>query len=196
MRATTFFTLVLMLGCPSFGAMAQDLQPRPVDAPDVKGAKAYSQDGISFELPGNWIVTGNDPIEGGGRNVAIEAQKADFDTFALEANLHVYPEETAATLQESAEYLVGVYQDGQPENYSEPEFSEFELGGKDPALAVRYTHRALGNDSPHAKQFGLYARKPCGEGWICLIYTQTLAANESAAKAGLQKVFENVRYAP
>lgn len=195
MRPAALIALVATLACPSFGVAAQDLQARPIDPPDVKNMKSYSRDGISFELPGNWIVTNNDLIEGGGRNVSIEAEKADFETFALNANLHVYPEETAATLQESAEYLVNVYQDEQPENYSKPEYSEFNLG-KDPALTVRYMHKAFETDSPYAKQFGLYARKPCGEGWICLIYTQTIEANESAARAGLQKMFENVRYAP
>ena len=194
MQASALIALVVAFGS-SFAAVAQDIQTRPIDAPDVKNEKPYSQDGISFKLPGNWIVTDNQPIEGGGRNVSIEAEKADFETFALEANLHVYPEETAATLQESAEYLVNVYQDEQPEKYSTPEYSEFSLG-KAPALTVRYTHKGLDGDSAYAKQFGLYARKPCGEGWICLIYAQTLAANESAARAGLQKIFENVRYAP
>ena len=194
MQASALIALVVAFGS-SFAAVAQDIQTRPIDAPDVKNEKPYSQNGISFKLPGNWIVTDNQPIEGGGRNVSIEAEKADFETFALEANLHVYPEETAATLQESAEYLVNVYQDEQPEKYSTPEYSEFSLG-KAPALTVRYTHKGLDGDSAYAKQFGLYARKPCGEGWICLIYAQTLAANESAARAGLQKIFENVRYAP
>ena len=194
MQASALIALVVAFGS-SFAAVAQDIQTRPIDAPDVKNEKPYSQDGISFKLPGNWSVTDNQPIEGGGRNVSIEAEKADFETFALEANLHVYPEETAATLQESAEYLVNVYQDEQPEKYSTPEYSEFSLG-KAPALTVRYTHKGLDGDSAYAKQFGLYARKPCGEGWICLIYAQTLAANESAARAGLQKIFENVRYAP
>ena len=194
MQASALIALVVAFGS-SFAAVAQDIQTRPIDAPDVKNEKPYSQDGISFKLPGNWSVTDNQPIEGGGRNVSIEAEKADFETFALEANLHVYPEETAATLQESAEYLVNVYQDEQPEKYSTPEYSEFSLG-KAPALTVRYTHKGLDGDSAYAKQFGLYARKPCGEGWICLIYAQTLAANESAARAGLQKIFENVHYAP
>ena len=194
MQASALIAFAVAFGS-SFAAVAQDIQTRPIDAPDVKNEKPYSQDGISFKLPGNWIVTDNQPIEGGGRNVSIEAEKADFETFALEANLHVYPEETAATLQESAEYLVNVYQDEQPEKYSTPEYSEFSLG-KAPALTVRYTHKGLDGDSAYAKQFGLYARKPCGEGWICLIYAQTLAANESAARAGLQKIFENVRYAP
>lgn len=194
MQASALIALVVAFAS-SFAAMAQDIQARPIDAPDVRNEKPYSQDGISFKLPGNWIVTDNQPIEGGGRNVSIEAEKADFETFALEANLHVYPEETAATLQESAEYLVNVYQDEQPEKYSQPEYSEFSLG-KDPALTVRYTHKGLDGGSPYAKQFGLYARKPCGEGWICLIYAQTLAANESAARVGLQKIFEKVSYAP
>jgi hypothetical protein len=195
MQATALVALVITLGCSSFCALAQDVKARPIDAPDVKNTKPYSQDGISFKLPGNWIVTNNESIEGGGRNVSLEATKADFETYALEANLHVYPAETAATLQESAEYLVNVYQDEEPEKYTTPQYSEFSLG-KDPALTVRYKHKGLDSSSAYAQQFGLYARKPCGEGWICLIYAQTIAANESAARAGLQKVFENVRYAP
>ncbi|SFL26255.1 hypothetical protein [Lysobacter sp. cf310] len=175
---------------------AEKIATPAIAAPDVAHAKKYAQDGISVSLPGNWTVTENTAMdEGGGRALGIEADKPDFETLGLDITLQVYPEDSAPSLEGAAEFLVARQIDGS-KNYSEPKHSDYQLGGRFPALVSRYTHTVFDADSAYAKRVDLYALKPCGEGWVCLLYTQTLAANESAASAGMAKLYETMKFAP
>ncbi|KRA14987.1 hypothetical protein [Lysobacter sp. Root604] len=189
------FCLLLALAAAT-PVHAEKIATPAIAAPDVAHAKQYAQDGISVSLPGNWTVTENTAMdEGGGRALGIEADKPDFETLGLEITLQVYPDDIAPSLEGAAEFLVARQIDGS-KNYSEPKHSDYKLGGRHPAMVSRYTHTVFGADSPYAQRVDLYALKPCGDGWVCLIYAQTLAANESAASAGMAKLYETMKFAP
>ncbi len=196
MLRSSLSLLLLTLAATATPAHAAETETRAIAAPDVAHAKKYAQDGVSVSLPGNWTVTENTAMdEGGGRALGIEADKPDFETLGLDITLQVYPEDIAPSLEGAAEFLVARQIDGS-KNYSEPKHSDYKLGGRFPALVSRYTHTVFGADSPYAKRVDLYALKPCGDGWVCLIYAQTLAANESAASAGMAKLYETMKFAP
>ena len=196
MFRTSLSLLLLAAAATAMPARAEKTATPAIAAPDVAHAKKYAQDGVSFSLPGNWKVIENTAMdEGGGRALGIEADKPDFETLGLDITLQVYPEDIAPSLQGAAEFLVERQIDGS-KNYSQPKHTDYKLGGRFPALVSRYNHTVFGVDSPYAKRVDLYAIKPCGEGWVCLLYTQTLAANESAASAGMAKLYETMKFAP
>lgn len=196
MLRTSLSLLLLAAAATAMPARAEKIATPAIAAPDVAHAKKYAQDGISVSLPGNWTVTENTAMdEGGGRALGIEADKPDFETLGLDITLQVYPEDIAPSLQGAADFLVERQIDGS-KNYSQPKHADYKLGGRFPALVSRYNHNVFGADSPYAKRVDLYALKPCGEGWVCLLYAQTVAANESAASAGMAKLYETVKFAP
>lgn len=196
MLRSSLSLLLLALAATASPARAEKIATPAIAAPDVAHAKTYAQDGISVSLPGNWKVIENTAMdEGGGRALGIEADKPDFETLGLEITLQVYPDDIAPSLEGAAEFLVQRQIDGS-ENYSEPKHADYKLGGRFPALVSRYTHTVFGADSPYAKRVDLYALKPCGAGWTCLIYAQTVAANESAASAGMAQLYETIKFAP
>ena len=196
MHRPTLNLLLLALAAASTAAAAADVATPAIAAPDVAHAKKYAQDGISVSLPGNWKVIENTAMDdGGGRALGIEADKPDFETLGLDVTVQVYPDAIAPSLEGAAEFLTQQQIDGS-ENYTEPKHTDYQLGGRFPALVSRYTHTVFGADSAYAKRVDLYALKPCGKGWTCLLYTQTLAANESAASAGMAQLYESVKFAP
>jgi hypothetical protein len=196
MRLALFASAFLIsIGAP-FVALADAARPATIDPPELKATKPYSENGLSFDLPGNWTVTNNAAMDsGGGRLVNIEADKDGLEAIGLDASIQIFPDSMAPSLQDTADFLYKLQVDGST-NYSEPESAPYKLGGRDPALAQRYTHNVFTNDRPYAHRLDLVARKTCGEGWVCLIFTQTLAVNEKAGSAGLAKIYETIRFAP
>lgn len=189
--ASAFLTLI---GAPSV-ALA-DAKPATIASPDVKSPKTYSANGLSFELPGNWTVTNNAAMDsGGGRLVNIEADKDGLEAIGLDASIQIFPDSEAPSLEDAADFLYKLQVEGST-SYSGPESAPYKLGGRDPALAQRYTHNVFTKDQPYAHRLDLVARKTCGAGWVCLIFTQTLAVNEKAGSAGLAKIYETIRFAP
>lgn len=187
--------LLFSTGAPVV-ALADAVRPATIDSPDVKAPKTYSENGLSFDLPGNWTVTNNTAMDsGGGRLVNIEADKDGLDAIGLDASIQIFPDSAAPSLQDTADFLYKLQVDGST-SYSEPESTTYKLGGRDPALAQRYTHDVFTKDRPYAHRLDLIARKDCGQGWVCLIFTQTLAVNEKAGSAGLAKIYETIRFAP
>lgn len=196
MRFAFSLSLLLAMSAAPIAAMAQGTKPLTVEAPNVKAPKAYSQNGLSFELPGNWSVTNNSAMDsGGGRLVNIEADKDGIDPIGLDASIQIFPVSMAPTLKGTADFLYKLQQDGSP-NYSKPKNAAYKLGGRHPGLAVRYTHKVFTKDRPYAHRLDLVARKECGDGWVCLVFSQTLAINEKAASVGLAKIYETIRFAP
>ncbi|RDZ29541.1 hypothetical protein [Lysobacter silvisoli] len=187
---------LLLLALAAAPLHAETVATPAIAAPDVAHAKKYAQDGISLSLPGNWKVIENTAMEqGGGRALGIEADKPDFETLGLDITVQVYPDDIAPSLQGAAEFLVQQQTEGS-DSYTEAKHADYKLGGRFPALVARYTHTAFGADSAYAKRVDLYAIKACGAGWTCLLYTQTVAANESAASAGMAQLYDTVKFAP
>lgn len=196
MRLALLASAFLVLTGAPLIARADAAQPATIDPPEIKAPKTYAENGLSFDLPGNWTVTNNSAMDsGGGRLVNIEADKDGLEAIGLDASIQIFPESAAPSLQDAADFLYQL-QVGDSTSYSKPESATYKLGGRDPALAQRYTHDVFTKDRPYAHRFDLVARKTCGEGWVCLIFTQTLAVNEKAGSVGLAKIYETIRFAP
>lgn len=188
-------SLLFLTGAPVV-ALADAARPATIDSPNVKAPKTYSENGLSFDLPGNWTVTNNAAMDSGeGRLVNIEADKDGLEAIGLDASIQIFPESAAPSLQDAADFLYKLQVEGST-SYSEPETTAYKLDGRDPALAQRYTHKVFTKDRPYAHRLDLVASKSCGEGWVCLIFTQTLAVNEKAGSTGLAKIYETIRFAP
>ncbi|KRA71805.1 hypothetical protein ASD89_12710 [Caulobacter sp. Root656] len=187
--------LLFSIGAP-FAALADTAKAATIDPPEVAAPKTYSANGLNFDLPGNWTVTNNSAMDsGGGRLVNIEADKDGLEAIGLDASIQIFPDSTAPSLEDTADFLYKLQVEGST-SYSKPESATYKLGGRDPALAQRYTHNVFTKDRPYAHRLDLIARKTCGEGWVCLIFTQTLAVNEKAGSIGLAKIYETIRFAP
>lgn len=86
--------------------------------------------------------------------------------------------------------------DDTPTQYTKPDFAPFVLNDKYPALASRYTHTVFNQDGFYAHRLDLVTSKVCGKSWTCVIFSSRVAANESAAKQGMSKIYETIRYQP
>ncbi|WP_321801726.1 hypothetical protein [Burkholderia sp. BCC1988] len=147
--------------------------------------KLFKANGLSFQLPADWRITANDPLQGtDGRGVSIEADKSAFEVLNLDVVVQVLRTKVAPSSEGTAQYLYESQVDDKPAQYAKPEFAPFMLNGKYPALASRYMHTIFNQDELYAHRLDLVTSKVCGKGWTCVIFSSGLAANERAAEAG------------
>ncbi|WP_321810697.1 MULTISPECIES: hypothetical protein [unclassified Burkholderia] len=147
--------------------------------------KLFKANGLSFQLPADWRITANDPLQGtDGRGVSIEADKSAFEVLNLDVVVQVLRTKVAPSSEGTAQYLYESQVDDKPAQYTKPEFAPFMLNGKYPALASRYMHTIFNQDELYAHRLDLVTSKVCGKGWTCVIFSSGLAANERAAEAG------------
>ncbi|WP_322026697.1 hypothetical protein [Burkholderia sp. BCC1977] len=159
--------------------------------------KLFKADGLSFQLPSDWKVTANDPLQGAdGRGVSIEADKSAFEVLNLDVVVQVLRTKVAPSFEGTAQYLYEIQVDDKPTQYTKPDFAQFMLNDKYPALASRYTHTIFNQDELYAHRLDLVTSKVCGKGWTCVIFSSGLAANESAARHGMARIYETIRYQP
>lgn len=178
-------------------AYADDFRPRAAEAPDLAHPKRFKANGLSFQLPADWRVTSNDPLEDtDGRGLRIEADKSAFEVLNLEVIVQVVRTKVALPFEGTAQYLYKSQVDDKAAQYTQPNFAPFMLNGKYPALASRYTHKIFKPDELYAHRLDLITSKVCGKGWTCVVLSSGLAANESAAKQGMAKIYETIRYEP
>ncbi|MBN3768965.1 hypothetical protein [Burkholderia sp. Se-20378] len=176
---------------------ADDFRPRAAAAPDLAHPKLFKANGLSFQLPGDWRVTANDPLQDtDGRGVSIEADKSAFAVLNLDVVVQVLRTKVAPSYEGTVQYLYRSQVDDKPTQYTKPDFASFMLSGKYPALASRYTHTLFKQDEFYAHRLDLVTSKICGKGWTCVVLSSGLAANESAAKQGMAKIYETIRYQP
>lgn len=176
---------------------ADDFRPRAAAAPDLAHPKLFKANGLSFQLPGDWRVTANDLLQDtDGRRVSIEADKSAFEVLNLDVVVQVLRTKVARSYEGTAQYLYQSQVDDKPTQYTKPDFASFMLSSKYPALASRYTHTIFKQDELYAHRLDLVTSKVCGMGWTCMVLSSGLAANESAAKQGMAKIYETIRYQP
>ncbi|WP_176051205.1 hypothetical protein [Burkholderia sp. BCC1644] len=176
---------------------ADDFRPRAAAAPDLAHPKLFKANGLSFQLPADWKITANDPLRDiDGRGVSIEADKSAFQVLNLDVVVQVLRTKAAPSFDGTAQYLYESQVDDQPAQYTKPDFAPFMLNGKYPALASSYTHKIFNDDELYAHRLDLVTSKVCGKGWTCVVFSSGLAANESAAKQGMAKIYETIRYQP
>ncbi|RQS27953.1 hypothetical protein DIE03_19780 [Burkholderia sp. Bp8992] len=192
---TVFVPFVLLsLATTSY---ADDFRPRAAAAPDLAHPKLFKSNGLSFQLPGDWRITANDRLQDtDGRGVSIQADKSAFEVLNLDVVVQVLRTKVAPSFEGTAQYLYQSQVDDKPTQYTKPDFMPFMLSGKYPALASRYTHTIFNQDELYAHRLDLVTSKVCGKGWTCVVLSSGLAANEGAAKQGMAKIYETIRYQP
>ncbi len=164
---------------------------KPMSLPDIEHTTRYSKRGVKLALPGNWTVVRNE-TKSKVVLVELEANKPGLEGIALNTHLQIYPLSMAPSLQDAAEFLAESWRDGSP-GLTPTKYQPFQIsGGK--ALGARYINNNFEAGSPYAKHFHIYARKACGKGFVCIIFTQTLEVNEQAARLGLDKVVSTLSY--
>ncbi|WP_230684592.1 hypothetical protein [Burkholderia cepacia] len=186
--------ILLALSVTSY---ADDFRPRAAAAPDLAHPKLFKTNGLSFQLPADWRVTANDRLQDtDGRGISIEADKSAFEVLNLDVVVQVLRTKVAPSFEGTAQYLYESQVDDKPAQYTKPDFAPFMLNDKYPALASRYTHNIFKQDELYAHRLDLVTSKVCGNGWTCVVFSSGLAANESAAKQGMAKIYETIRYQP
>ncbi|VWB80808.1 hypothetical protein BLA13014_03716 [Burkholderia aenigmatica] len=176
---------------------ADDFRLRAGAAPDLAHPKRFNSNGLSFQLPADWRITANDPLEDTeGRGVGIEADKSAFEVLNLDVVVQVLRTKVAQSFEGTAQYLYKSQVDDKAAQYTKPNLVPFMLDNKYPALASRYTHKIFKQDELYAHRLDLVTSKVCGNGWTCVILSSGLAANESAAKQGMARIYETIRYEP
>lgn len=171
-------------------AAAEELD-KPISLPDIQHTKNYSKRGVKFAVPGNWTVTRNE-TESNVVQVDLEANKPGLEGIALNTQLQIYPLSIAPSLQEAAEFLTKVAREDS-KYLTATKYQPLQIAGAE-ALGARYIDNNYTAGSPYAKHFHIYARKACGKGFVCIVYTQTLEVNEQAARLGLDKVVSTLNY--
>ncbi|VWC35808.1 hypothetical protein BLA6993_06710 [Burkholderia lata] len=166
-------------------------------APDLAHPKRFQSNGLSFQLPVDWRITANDALQDTeGRGVSIQADKSAFEVLNLDVVVQVVRTKVAASFEGMAQYLYKSEVDDKAAQYTQPNFAPFMLDNKYPALASRYTHTIFNQGELYAHRLDLVTRKVCGKGGTCVILSSGLAANESAAKQGMARIYETIRYEP
>ncbi|KAF1033807.1 MAG: hypothetical protein GAK33_06152 [Burkholderia lata] len=194
MRITALPFVLLMVVPTSY---ADDFRPRAAAAPDLAHPKRFQSNGLSFQLPVDWRITANDALQDTeGRGVSIQADKSAFEVLNLDVVVQVVRTKVAASFEGMAQYLYKSEVDDKAAQYTQPNFAPFMLDNKYPALASRYTHTIFNQGELYAHRLDLVTRKVCGKGWTCVILSSGLAANESAAKQGMARIYETIRYEP
>ncbi|MEN2473604.1 hypothetical protein [Burkholderia sp. GS2Y] len=194
MRIAIAFLIFISLSTVSY---ADDFRPRAAAAPDLAHPKLFKANGLSFQLPADWRVTASDRLQDtDGRGISIEADKSAFEVLNLDVVVQVLRTKVAPSFEGTAQYLYESQVDDKPAQYTKPDFAPFMLNDKYPALASRYTHNIFNQDELYAHRLDLVTSKVCGNGWTCVVFSSGLAANESAAKQGMAKIYETIRYQP
>ncbi|MGY4833743.1 hypothetical protein [Burkholderia cepacia] len=176
---------------------AYDFRPRAAASPDLTHPKLFKANGLSFQLPADWKVTANDRLrDTDGRGVSIEADKSALEVLNLDVVVQVLRTKVAPSFEGTAQYLYESQVDDKSAQYTKPDFAPIMLSDKYPALASRYTHKIFNDDELYAHRLDLVTSKVCGKGWTCVVFSSGLAANESAAKQGMAKIYETIRYQP
>lgn len=187
----------LLLFALATASYADDFRPRAAAAPDLAHPKLFKANGLSFQLPADWRVTANDRLQDtDGRGVSIEADKAAFEVLNLDVVVQVLRTKVAPSFEGTAQYLYQSQVDDKPTQYTKPDFAPFMLNDKYPALVSRYTHKIFNDDELYAHRLDIVTSKVCGKGWTCVVFSSGLAANESAVKQGMAKIYETIRYQP
>ncbi|WUR13715.1 hypothetical protein E7V67_001015 [[Empedobacter] haloabium] len=183
-------TSIMGVGFAADVAAAEDFS-KPIPLPDVQHTTNYSKRGVKFAVPGNWTVTRNE-TNSNVVQVDVDANKPGLEGIALNTQIQIYPLSIAPSLQEAAEFLTNMAREDS--KYLTPtKYQPLKISGAE-ALGVRYINNNFGAGDPYAKHFHLYARKACGKGFVCIIFTQTLEVNEHAARLGLDKVVSTLSY--
>lgn len=181
---------IMGMGFAADVTAAEELD-KPISLPDIQHTTSYSKRGVKLAVPGNWTVTRNE-TESKVVFVELQANKPGLEGIALNTQLQIYPLSMAPSLQDAAEFLAKLAREGSlyltATKYQPLPISEGE------ALSARYTNNNFDAGSPYAKHFHIYARKACGKGFVCIVYTQTLEVNEQAARLGIDKVVSTLSY--
>ncbi|RQR28511.1 hypothetical protein [Burkholderia sp. Bp9142] len=194
MRTIPVIFILLSLATASH---ADDFRPRAAATPDLAHPKLFKANGLNFQFPADWKITANDRLQDtDGRGVSIEADKSAFEVLNLDVVVQVLRTKVAPSFEGTAQYLYERQVDDKPAQYTKPDFAQFMLNDKSPALASRYTHTIFNQDELYAHRLDLVTSKVCGKGWTCVVFSSGLAANESAAKQGMAKIYETIRYEP
>jgi hypothetical protein len=164
---------------------------KPISLPDILHTKSYSKRGVKLAVPGNWTVTRNE-IENKVVFVELQANKPGLEGIALNTQIQIYPLSMAPSLQDVAEFLANFGREGSSD-LTATEYQPLQISGGE-ALGARYINNNFDAGSPYAKHFHIYARKACGKGFVCIVFTQTLEVNEQAARLGLDKVVSTLSY--
>jgi len=188
--ATVFAASIVGMGFAADVTAAEALD-KPIPLPDVQHTTNYSKRGVKFALPGNWTVTRNE-TESKVVQVEMEANKPGLEGIALNTQLQIYPLSIAPSLQETADFLTKLAREDS-KYLTATKYQPLQISGAE-ALSARYTDDNYKAGSPYAKHFHIYARKACGKGFVCIVYTQTLEVNEQAARLGLDKVISTLSY--
>ncbi|WEF31589.1 hypothetical protein [Pseudoduganella chitinolytica] len=191
MGLTTVLAASIMGAGFAADVTAADELSKPIPLPDVQHTTSYSKRGVKLALPGNWTVTRNE-TESKVVQVDLEANKPGFEGIALNTQIQIYPLSMAPSLQETAEFLTKLAREDS-KYLTATKYQPLQISGAE-ALGARYIDNNFNAGDPYAKHFHIYARKGCGKGFVCIVYTQTLEVNEQAARLGLDKVVSTLRY--
>lgn len=166
-------TLILSFGCSE--------QPATVDEP-----KSYTQDGLSFDYPGNWRVT-EDNQEKGVRDLSIETPGNALMI------IQIYSEDCAVEILEFAKLFARATKKSAPiGNISDSEYdSVSEFSGYE-ELTERLTVTMLGQQLPYTREYWM---KSFSER-VCYIIASVTDEEQSLVAEGFDLVVSSLEYTP